>query len=237
MVFREGFGEDVAGHRHRAARAQRLLDVGHVDRPAEAARLETDAEGPEFERGVEFAAHELLGDQRRRAIGRAGGLGEILTLLQRGRLDHQPALVERPAGDAERAAGEIGERVNGRVLRRHDRAERGRIRREHEPVAERALARHPQPVGDDQVGLPALQRDLAGFGGGELCRLNVEVFRLVEAERLHRRDLPGDRAGLLHGQADRVRRLGASRREEGDHSDERRDDGVGRGAPARAPPI
>ena len=58
------------------------------------------------------------------------------------------------------------------------------------------------------------------LGGGEFGRLNVEVRSLVEAERLHRRDLPGDGAGLLHGEADRVRGLGARRGDEGDRGED-----------------
>ena len=65
---RESLAEHVAGHRHRAACAERLLDIGHFNRAAEATPLEIGGEVPVFERGLGLALDQLLGDERRRAI-------------------------------------------------------------------------------------------------------------------------------------------------------------------------
>jgi hypothetical protein len=65
---RESLAEDVAGHRDRAACAERLLDIGHLDRAAEAPPLKIGGEVPVLERGVRLALDELLSDERRRAV-------------------------------------------------------------------------------------------------------------------------------------------------------------------------
>ena len=137
-------------------------------------------------------------------IGGPRLLGEVEAGAARQRAQHQPTLVERAAGDADRFALEIGDRGDGRGLGRHHRAERGGIGGEQEIVAERPLARHPQPVRDDHVDRAAAQRDLAGLGRGELLDLNVEIGRLVEPARLGDGELPGDGAGPLHGDAQRI---------------------------------
>ena len=148
----EGLAEHIAGHRHRAACAERLLDIGHFDRAAEAAPLEIGGEIPVFERSLGLALDELLGDERRRAIGRLGVLGEVEPRAERRRPQQKPALVERSAGDADRSAGEIGDRMDRRILRRHHRAQRARIGGEQKLVAERSFARRPKPVLNDHVG-------------------------------------------------------------------------------------
>jgi hypothetical protein len=68
MRGREGFAEDITGHGHLAARAQRLLNIGHFDRAAEPARLEIGAEISELERHVGLALRKLLCDERRGAV-------------------------------------------------------------------------------------------------------------------------------------------------------------------------
>ena len=75
---------------------------------------------------------------------------------------------------------------------------------EHEIVAERALARDPQPVRQHHVGRAALERDLAGFGRGELERLDLQVGFAVEAMRLDDVELPRQRAGALHREPDAI---------------------------------
>ena len=70
-------------------------------------------ESPEFQRGVEFALRQLFGQQRRRAEDRRGLRLEIDALLERPGLQHQPALVERAAGDAELLADEVGRLSTG----------------------------------------------------------------------------------------------------------------------------
>ena len=66
--------------------------------------------------------------------------------------------------------------------------------------SERALARDPQPVGQDDVGAAADQRDLAGFGGGELGGLEIDTGFLVEAIGADDRQLPAEGAGRLDGE-------------------------------------
>ena len=101
----------------------------------------------------------------------------------------------------------------GRIRRRHHRAERARIRIEDEIVAQRTLAPDPQPVGDDQVGRAAFERDLAGLGAGKLGRLDREIMLPVEAGGADDVELPGERSGLLRGDAQALGRTGLRRRE------------------------
>ena len=204
---REGFAEHIAGHRHRPARAERLLDVGHLDRAAEAPPLEIGAEIPEFERRLGLALGKFLRDERRRAVGRPRILGKVEARAERRRPQEEPALVDRSAGDADGPAREIGERMDRRILACHHRAQRARIGREHELVAEPSFARHPKPIPDNHVGRAALERDLGRLGGGKFGRLDVEVRRFVETARLHQRRFPTRRFRFSGSQCAGGRRL------------------------------
>ena len=165
---REILVEDIADDRDRALGAQALLDVGDLDDPLESLAFEIDAKIPELQRRVEFALLRLLAEQRRRGEGDLRLVRDVEPVSLRIGLKQQPALVERPAGDAERPALEVGERGDWPVAPGHQRAERARIGRECQLAPERALARDPQPVGEDDVDRAARHRDLAGFRIGEV---------------------------------------------------------------------
>jgi hypothetical protein len=65
---RESLAEYVAGHRDRAACAERFLNIGHFNCAAEATPLKIGGKVPVFERRLSFALDELLSDERRCAI-------------------------------------------------------------------------------------------------------------------------------------------------------------------------
>ena len=93
-------GEGVADQRDRLLQSEQA---------AIALRLQPGAKVPEVETGIGFALLQLLKDQGRRAIFECRLALEIDALAHRGRLDDQPALVERAAGHREHLALEVTE--------------------------------------------------------------------------------------------------------------------------------
>ena len=65
-------------------RAERLLDIGHFDRAAEAARFEVGGEIPEFERRLGLALNKLRRDEGWRAIGGPRLLRKVEAGAERG---------------------------------------------------------------------------------------------------------------------------------------------------------
>ena len=163
---------------------------------AKSLAFEIGGEIPELQRGVELALQRLFRNERRRAIEDCGGFFEIDALFERIGLEHQPALVERPARDADLLAGEVLHAFD-RCVFGHHRAHAGGIGIERQLRAFGAFPRDPQPVRDDDVGAAALNGDLAGFGRGELRDVELEPGLLVETEGAHDRHLPAGGAGLL----------------------------------------
>ena len=121
------------------------------------------------------------------------------------RLQQQPALVDRTAGDRELAPLRSASVWIGDDGRHHHRAERAGIGIERQLGAELAFARHPQPVRDHDVGIAGAQRDLAGLGARELDHLDREISLLVEPVRADDGQFPGEGSGLLHRNADGLR--------------------------------
>ena len=78
------------------------------DGPLLATAFEVGAEIPVGQRRVGLALHLLFRQQRRRAIDDRGLPPQIDAGAARQRLQQQPALVERAAGDRELAALEVG---------------------------------------------------------------------------------------------------------------------------------
>ena len=70
------------------------------------------------------------------------------------------------------------------------------MRHDGDVIALFALDRDPDEIRQDDVDVAGLQRDLAGLGVGEGADVELEVVRLVEAERLHGAELPLHGAGL-----------------------------------------
>ncbi len=207
MGLREALVEDIADDGERSLGAELLLDRLDADQPPEAARLERDGVIPEVEAGVEFAGEGLLVKQRGRAEHDIRlGLEVEPALLRKG-AQQQPALVERAAGDAERLAAEVGERLRRRIGRSHDRPERRRIGPESKIGAKAAFARDPEPVAQDDVDRAAHQGDLARLGRGEFGDGEVEAGFGVEPRPFDDGELPGERAGLLDAKAQLFRRL------------------------------
>ena len=97
-------GKRVADQRDRFVQPECRLRIAHVEDPAIALSLQPGAEIPEIEARVGFALLQFLKDQRRRAVLERRLALEIDALADRGRLDNQPALVERAAGDGENPA-------------------------------------------------------------------------------------------------------------------------------------
>ena len=122
-------------------------------------------------------------------------------------LQQQPALVERTAGDAERLATEIGQRLHRRIARSHDRPERRRIGPEGKIGSKSAFACDPEPVAEDDIDRAAHQGDLARLGRGELGDGEVETGLGVEPRPFDDGELPGESAGLLDAKAQLFRRL------------------------------
>ena len=208
IALRPAAVEYVADHCYGTPGAELLHDVFHGDDAAHAFALELGAEIPKRQRGVDFALQRLLGQKRRCAVGDLRLRFQIDARSPRQSPQQQPTLVERPAGDADLLADEVGDASDVRIRRRHHRAERARIRIEDEVVAQRTLAPDPQPVGDDQVGRSAFERDLAGLGAGKLGRLDREIMLPVEASGADDVELPGERSGLLRGDAQVLGRTG-----------------------------
>ena len=116
MLGAETLLEDVAELRRdarHAERGDRLLDP---DQLLEAFGLEAGAEMPVVEHGVELAVLDLLVEERRRAVRRLDGGGEVHAVALRGQaLDQEPALVDRSAGDPDLLALEVLEARDARV--------------------------------------------------------------------------------------------------------------------------
>ena len=159
-----------------------LHHVLDADQLLEALRLQSCRIGPEIEHGVDRALLGALGEQRRSAEF-LRGLGPEIEIggAQRVSHDQEPALVERSAGDADLLALEIGQGLDRRIGRHHDRAERGGEGGESEVGAARALARHPQPIGGDDVDRAALQAHGRRLRARERDHFELDALGLVEA--------------------------------------------------------
>ena len=175
--------ERIADDRDRGLGAELAHHVLNRNGAGEALALELGGKIPEGQRGVLLALQCLLRQQRRRAVDECRLLPEIETRSQCERLEQEPALVEWAAGDRQFPAFEVWRCPDRRLRRHHHGAKRRGRRIEHELVAERTFARHPQPVRQHQVDRAALERDLAGFGRGQLHPLDIEVELPVEPVR------------------------------------------------------
>ena len=171
----------------------------------EAFGFQHGAEIPVIEGRIHFAAERLGRQQRRRAVDDRRLRLEVDAVLSRPRLQQQPVLVDRAAGDGELAAPEIGQCPDRGCGRHHHGAERARIRIEGQSGAKPAFARYPQPVGDDDIGAAGAKRDLACLGAREFENLNREVCLLVEAMGADHRQFPGEGSALLHCNAHGLR--------------------------------
>src|SRR5262249_55446215 len=135
--------EGVADERYRALRPEGFHDVIHGDRACVSLGFEIGAEIPKRQRGIGLALQRLLRQQRQRAVYERGLFLEIEAAAARQRLQQEPALVERAAGNGELPASEIDDLPDRRSCRHHHRAERARRGIKDEVVAERTLARDP----------------------------------------------------------------------------------------------
>ena len=133
-------------------------------------------------------------------------MDEIEPRATRERPQHQPAFVERPAGDADLATLEVLEPVDGRIGGNHDGAQRGCVGRELQTAAKGALARNEHDVGQNHVRGAAHERDLAGLGRREFRHDKVKARLFGQAVRLDDIQFPRERAGLLRGDAQPLRR-------------------------------
>ena len=113
--------------------------------------------------------------------------------------EDEPALVERTAGDAERASRQIGQcrapanpagaiRAPTAFGERHE----GPVR----PGA--ALTRHPQPIDHDHVHLAGLQRNLRGLRRRKLHWFDCDMRGRVEPVVADHVDFPRHRAVAQH---------------------------------------
>jgi hypothetical protein len=105
--------------------------------------FEIGAEIPKCQRRVGLALQSLLRQQRRRAVDDRRLFLEIKPAAARQRLQQEPALVERAAGNGKLPAFEIDDLPDRRLRRHHHRAERARRGIKNKIVAERTLARDP----------------------------------------------------------------------------------------------
>src|SRR6202167_3994914 len=112
MLRGKTFVEDIADHRHGTGSAEALLDICDADQAPMPMDFEIDTEIPKIQTGIALALQRLLPEKGRRAVknGRVGGK------VDRGafgkRLQQQPALIERSAGDAKLLALQVGEAVD-----------------------------------------------------------------------------------------------------------------------------
>ncbi len=163
--------------------------------------FELGAEIPECERGIGLALQRLRRQERRGAVDDGRLPLEVETGAARKRLQQQPALVERAAGNGELSALEIGDVADRRLRWHHHGAERAGRGVEYQAIAQGTLARNPEPVRKHEIDRAAFERDLAGFGRGEFERFDREARLAVEAVRLDDIHFPRQRAGPLHREA------------------------------------
>ena len=164
-----------------------------------ALRLEPGAEVPIIQRSVQLAALQLLGQQRRRAVDRLDRTRQVEPAISPGiGLEHQPALVERAARDAQLLAIEVQQGVDRAVGLHHHRADIARVGDEGQRHTVAALTRDEQPVLDDRIDRPAHQRHVRRVVAPERHHLEGEPFLGVEAVGLDDVELPVDRAELEH---------------------------------------
>ena len=129
---------------------------------------------------------------------------------------HQPALVERAASDADLAALEVLDAANGGIAGDHDGAERGCVGRELQAAAKGALARNKHDIGEDHIRGAADQRDLARLGRGQFRHDQVKAGFFREAMGLDDVELPRERAGFLRRDAQALRRAQRAGLRQGD---------------------
>ena len=103
----ELLGKHVTDQSDRLLQPECCFGIAHVEDAAIAPCLQPGAEIPEIEARFGLALLQFLRDQRRRAVLERRLALEIDALADRGRLDDQPALVERAARDAENPALEV----------------------------------------------------------------------------------------------------------------------------------
>ena len=111
---------------------------------------------------------------------RAADARSIGGVAARARLDQQPGLVERAAGNAKAAAPQIGETADRREGRDHDPAGGTGERREAQPVAGGALHRDERPVGNHDVSAAREQCHAPGISVGEQRGAQREAVRGIE---------------------------------------------------------
>ena len=133
IVLGPALAEYEADHGDLALGAELAHHVLDPDQLSEAVSLEPCGIGPEIQHGIELALLGPLAEKRRRAEFLLG-LGPEIEIGGPERVGHhqEPALVEWTAGNAEPLALEVGERLDRRVGRHHDGAERGGEGREGE---------------------------------------------------------------------------------------------------------
>jgi hypothetical protein len=167
---------------------------------------------PVVEHRVQLAGLDLLVQERRRAVHRLDLGGEIHAVALGGKaLEQEPALVERPAGDPDLPALEVGEALDARIGRHHELADGAGERHEGQHLAVAALARHPQVVVDDRIHGLALERDVGRLAAAETLDLEGEVARLVQAVVPDDVEFPVDGAEREHPDLDRAEILGGRR--------------------------
>src|ERR1700704_515731 len=176
-----GTVEGVADDGDRPLRTEAFHDVVHSDRALLPLAFKIGTEVPERQRGIDLALQRFLRQERRGTVDDRGLFPEIDTRAACQRLQEQPALVERTARDCELLALEIDELPDRGPCGHHHRAERAGRGIENQAVAERPLARDPQPVRQHQIGRAALERDLAGFGRGELDGFDDRIKIAIES--------------------------------------------------------
>ena len=117
---------------------------------------------------------------------------------------HQPALVEGTARNADLLALEVGQNLHRRIRLHHQGADIARIRDPGDRDAVIALPADPEPVLDDGVDRIAHQRHVGRIVAAEGLDLEREALALVERVVLDDVELPVHGAELEHADLQRA---------------------------------